>query len=209
MNIKLAAETEYQMMQDFFINGGSLENMPSELRRVRKIWKRSDEILRKFPYYNNEKIAKQLIADLPEYDLSLQTAKFHVTNAKKYYNFVESEVPETQIRILTELAYKQIAILEEQQKLYPAKAHLISKTIETYINRIVSINGGYDKKKETEDKGGDIFLILSSDDTKFEDIDNVTDAELYSTIEEVTKVLDITETEKQKLIDKDVKGNII
>jgi len=208
MNIKLAAETEYQMMQDFFLNGGSLDDMPEELRRVRRIWKRSDEILRKFPYYNNEKIAKQLIADLPEYDLSLQTAKLHVTNAKKYYNFVESEVPETQIRILTELAYKQIAVLEEQQKLYPAKAHLISKTIETYVNRIVSINGGYEKKKESEDNG-DIFLILSSDDTKFEDIDNVTEAELYSTIEEVTKVLDISETDKQKLIDKDVKGNII
>ncbi len=209
MNIKLTAEKEFQMMQEFFLNGGTIENMPPELFRVRHIWKRADEILRKFPYYNNEKIANQLMADLSEYDLSLSTAKNHVTYAKQYFNFVESETPETHKRILTEICYKQIAILEKHQLVNPDRAHLASKSIELWSNRIASINGLYDKKEKIEAPKGDINIILSSDDMKFNDIPSLPEKELYSTIEEVTEIVDITESEKQKIISKDVENNIL
>ena len=58
--------------------------------------------------------------------------------------------------------------------------------------------------KAIKKMGAEVFL-----DLKFNDIPDVTEKELYSTIEKVTKVIDVTETEKQKIIDKDVKNNIL
>jgi len=209
MNIKLGAENDFLMMQEFFQSGGTLDAMPEELRRVRLIWKRADDILRQFPYYSNEKIANQLRADLPEYDLSPRLARLHVTNAKKYYDFAEGESPETHQRLLTEICYQQIAVLKKHQLNFPSKAHITGKSIEAWVNRIASINSLYDKKEQKSEDTGDLFLILSSDDMKFPDIPNVTEKELYSVIEDVTQSVEITEAEKQKIISKDVKNNIL
>ncbi len=209
MNLNLPIENDYQMMSEFFQSGGTLENMPEALKRVRLIWLRADKILRDFPYYSNEKIAEQLRSDMAEYDLPLSTAKAHVTYAKKYFDTVEAETPATHKRLLTELCYKQIAKLTKHQKDYPTKAHITSKSIETWANRIASINGLYNETKEIAPAIGDTYILLSSDALKFNDIPDVTEKELYSTIEKVTKVIDVTETEKQKIIDKDVKNNIL
>jgi len=209
MNLNITPENEFQMMEQFFQNGGTLDNMPQELLRVRRIWKRADEILRKFPWYDNEKIANQLIADLHEYQLSLSTAKNHVTYAKKYFNFVEAESPETHRRILTELAYKQIAVLEKLQLEQPRKAHQVSKVIEQWHNRIASINHLYDKQETEKEDNRDIFVVLSDDDLKFEDVPYISDKELYSIIDDVAEFADMTPSEKQKMIDKDVKGKLI
>ncbi|MCD6566515.1 MAG: hypothetical protein J7K53_11310 [Bacteroidales bacterium] len=209
MNLLTIQNNEYQMMLNFFQNGGTVDNMPPELLRVRRIWKRADELFRKYPYYANEKLANQLISDLPEYDLALSTAKKHITYAKKYFDFVETESPETHRRVLTTIAYKQIAILEELQLKQPQKAAHISKMMENWSNRISSINHLYDENKETEQQHGDITIIISDNELDFPDLPKISDKELYTIIEDMTDVVDITTAEKQKLIDKDVKGKIV
>jgi len=209
MNINILPETDYNIMQQFFQNGGTIDNMPPELLRVRLIWKRADEIIRKFPYYNNERIANQLISDFPEYNLSLSTAKRHVSNAKKYFDLVETETPATHRRILTELAYKQIALLENMQIAYPNRAHMVSKIIENWHNRIASINKLYDKEIEEIDNKRDITVILSGNELDFDDVPKISDKELYKIIDEVADFADLKPAEKQKIIDKDVKGKIL
>jgi len=209
MNVKLDPREEYDMMTQFFQTGGSIETMPEELFRVRTIWKRADELVRKYPYYNNEKIAEQLRADFPEFDLAITTAKNHVTNAKKYFDFVETETPATHRRILTTLLYKQIAILEQQQLKQPLRAHQIAKVIDGLANRISSINHIYDQEPAPQKEQSDMTLILSNNSMDFEDIPIITDKELYDTIEKITQVVSISTEEKQKIIDKDVKGKIL
>ncbi len=209
MNLTIHPETEYNMMQEFFLNGGTSDTMPEELLRVRRIWKRADELVRKYPYYNNEKIANQLIVDLSEYNLALSTAKQHVTYAKKYFDQVEAESPATHKRILSDLLYRQIAMMEEQQARYPSKAHQIGKTIEVLVNRLASINHLYDKETEQEDAHGDVFLILSGNDLDFPDIPSVTETELQKAIKSVTDEIEVTPAEIDKIIEKDVKGNIL
>jgi len=209
MNYNLDPEDEFLMMQEFFLSGGTADSMPESLLRIHKIWKRADDLVRKYPYYDNEKIANQLISDFPEYDMALSTAKNHVTSAKKYYDFVEAESPNTHRRILTTILYKQIAKLEALQREQGTKAHHIAKVIQDLVNRIASINHLYDKEKQDETRQGDIYVILSENDLEFEDIDYITDKELYGIIEDVTDKVSITPAEKQKIIDKDVKGNII
>lgn len=209
MNLIIRPEEEFEMMQQFFVNGGTSDEMPEELLRLRIIWKRADELIRKFPYYNNERIANQLIADLPEYLNTLSTAKTHVVNAKKYYDLVETDTPETHKRILTDIAHKQIAALIEQQKACPQRAHQISATIEKWVNRIASINKLYDDIVNDNFDSRDIVLVISDDSLAFPDIPDVTEKELYSTIEKVTKEIDITTAEQKRLIDKDVKGNVL
>ncbi len=209
MNHNITPETEYEMMQQFFQSGGTIETMPDELLRVRKIWLHADRLVRKYPYYNNEKIAKQLIADLPEFNLALSTAKNHVTYAKKYFDFVETESPQTHRRILTEICYKQIAILERQQLQSPRRAHLISKIIEHWSNRIASINHLYEKEKQEQFEHGDITLIISDDDLKFPDLKSISDKELFKIIDKVAEEVEITTAEKQQIIEKDVNGKLI
>jgi hypothetical protein len=209
MNFKISHENEYQMMEQFFRTGGTIESMPAELLRVRRIWKRADELVRKYPYYNNEQIANQLIADLPEYNLALSSAKNHVTYAKKYFDFVETETPATHRRILTTILYKQIALLQEVQKKQGINAHNIAKSIELITNRIASMNKVYNEEIAVEEQTGDIFIMLSEKDLFFPDIPKISDKELYKIIDEITDCVDITNVEKQKIIDKDVKGNII
>ena len=209
MNYNLKPENEFELMQEFFLSGGTVDNMPAELFRVRKIWLRADQLLRQFPYYNNEKIANHLIADLPEFNLALSTAKRHVTLAKRYFNEVEKETPATHRRILTELCYKQIAILEQQQLEYPKNAHNISKQIEKWSNRLAALNKLYEPEKADDNTHGDITIILSSNELDFPDIPQISDKELYTIIDEVAEEIEITTKDKQKIIDKDVKGKII
>jgi len=209
MNLKINPKDEYEMMQQFFLSGGTIESMPPELLRIRKIWLRADQLVRKYPYYNNEQIANQLIADLPDFNLALSTAKNHVTYAKKYFDFVETESPAAHRRILTTILYKQISILEQLQTRQGSNAHHISKVIEKLTNRIASINGAYNEDKATEEQQGDIIVMLSDKDLDFPDIEKISDKELYQIIEDVTDYVDITNEEKQKIIDKDVKGKIL
>lgn len=209
MNYSIAPKDEYQMMQDFFLNGGTLSSMPPELLRVRSIWKRADELVRKYPYYNNEKIANHLLSDMPEMDMCISTAKKHVTEAKKYFNFCEKESPETHKRILLEICYKQIAILEKLQIANPLRANNVSKTIEQWSNRIASLSGAYDKEEtSTEERQGDLYIVFSDKELDFPDIPDISDKELYKVIDDVTDKVSISTSEKKKLINKDVKGNI-
>jgi len=209
MNLKITPENEYFMMLQFFQNGGTLDNMPEDLKRTRTIWMRADEILRKRPWYSNETIANQLIADLPEYNLALQTAKKHVTSAKKYFDFVETDSPATHRRILVEKAYKQIAILEALQISQPLKAHYISKEIDNWCNRIAQLTKLYNEEEKDEEEIRDITIILDVNSMNFPDIKHVSQKELYKMIQDVTEYTDITPSEKQKIIHKDVEGNII
>lgn len=209
MNLHISPDSEFDMMQQFFLNGGSSDSMPEELLRVKRIWKRADELVRKYPWYDNEKIANQLMADLPEYPMSLSSAKRHVTNAKKYFDHVETETPATHRRILTDILYRQIAILEQQQLAYPWKAHQISKAIEQVSNRISSLNHLYDREAEEPAEQGDIYLSLSSNDLEFPDIPSITEKELQKAIKKVTEVVEVTPEEIETLIKKDVKGNVI
>ena len=209
MNYSISLKDEYQMMQDFFGSGGTIDSMPPELLRVRSIWKRADELVRKYPYYNNEKIANQLMADMPEHDLCLSTAKKHVSYAKKYFDFVETESPNTHRRILTEIAYKQIAMLEKSQLANPLRSHHFSKQIEVWSNRVASMNKVYDKEdKITDERQGDLYFVFSDNAMEFEDVEDISDKELYKVIDQVTDKVDITTTEKKKIINKDVKGNL-
>ena len=82
--------------------------------------------------------------------------------AKKYFDTVETETPATHKRLLTELCYKQIAKLTKHQKDYPTKAHITSKSIETWANRIASINGLYNETNEIAPAIGDTYILLSS-----------------------------------------------
>jgi hypothetical protein len=209
MNLNISPEIEFDMMQQFFLNGGNSDNMPEELLRVKRIWKRADELVRKYPYYDNEKIANQLMSDLPEYNLALSTAKKHVTYAKKYFDQVEAETPATHRRILTDILYRQIAILERQQLVLPSKAHQISKVIESISNRISSLNHLYDQEKEQNENQGDIFLVLSNNDLDFPDIPSISEKELQKAIKKVTEEVDISPDEFEKIMQKDVKGNVI
>jgi len=209
MNYSIKPNEEYDMMLQFFQTGGTIETMPEELLRTRLIWKRADALILKYPYYNNEKIAQQLRADFPEYDLALSTAKNHVTNAKKYFDFVETESPATHRRILSTILYKQIAILEQQQIAQPTKAHQIGKVIDGMSNRISSINHLYEKETAAPDEEGDVTIVLSNNSLEFEDIPDVTDAELYKSIDKIASVVSLSTEEKQKIIDKDVKGKIL
>jgi hypothetical protein len=209
MNYKIDPEDEFLMMQEFFLSGGNVDSMPAELLRIRKIWMRADELVRKYPYYNNEKIANQLISDLPEYNLCLSTAKKHVTYAKKYFDLVESESPATHRRILSSILYKQIKKLQELQNVQGTKAHHIAKVIEGLVNRIASINHLYDKEVKDDEPTGDIVVVLSEKDFDFEDIETISDKELYKIIDQIAGAVEITPAEKQKIIDKDVKGKLI
>ena len=209
MDYNIKPKEEYDMMLQFFQTGGTVETMPEELLRTRLIWKRADALILKYPYYNNEKIAEQLRADFPEYDLAVSTAKNHVTNAKKYFDFVETESPATHRRILTTLLYKQIAILEQQQILQPTKGHQIGKVIDALSNRIASINHLYEKETAAPEEEGDVTIILSNNALDFEDIPVISDAELYKTIDKISSVVPLSTEEKQKIIDKDVKGKIL
>ena len=206
MNIKLDPEKEFKIMQQFFSNGGSVDNMPEELLRVRRIWKEADRLVRRYPYYDNEKIANQLMADLPEFKLATSTAKQHVTAAKRYYDFVETDSPETHRRILIDILYKQIAKLQIYQANNPIKtAEAICKITEQ-ISRLK----GLDKETGVPNvETGTSFLMLSSSALDFPDMRNYTDSQLYAIIEDVTDVVDLSPGEKKKLIDKDINGKLI
>jgi len=210
MNHKINPFQEYELMLNFFQTGGNLEKMPSDLKRIHTIWKRADELVRKYPYYNNEKLAEQLRTDFAELDLTLSIAKRHVTQAKKYFDFVETETPATHRRIITTILYKQIAMLEQQQFIQPSKADRIAQTIEKIAHRIAALNKVYsEEKEEAPEEDNDITFILSTDSTQFEDIPDISDAELYRTIDKITKVIPISPEEKAEIIAKDVKNKIL
>jgi len=210
MNLIISPQNEYKMMLDFFNSGGTITEMPTELLKIRTVWKRADELFRKFKYYNNEKLAKLLMDDMPEQDMALSTAKAHISNAKKYYNFVEKETPETHKRMLTDILYQQIAMMEAMQLEYPLRADRYSKQIEVIVNRIASINKLYEKEEtQTNERQGDLTIIFSSNTSNFDDIEDISDNELYTIIEEVTEKTDLSNKEKNRLISKDVKGNAL
>ncbi len=210
MIVKLAPEGEYQIMLDFFKNNKT-DAMPPKLNKLHTIWKRADSILRKNPAKGNSLIARQLIIDFPEYNLTQNIATKHVINAKKYFNDTQSDTSATHIRILSEIAYKQIAILIEHQFKYPSKAPMTSKSIEMWVNRISSINGVYDKKNKSEinNTQNNLVLMLSSSDISFPDIPQVLDKDLYNIIDNIAKRTDISPSEKKQIIDKDVKNRIL
>jgi len=205
MNVNISPEQEYQMMQAFFTNGGVVENMPEEMLRTRRLWKRADEIIRKAPWYDNEKIANQLISDFPEYTMSLSAAKRHVTAAKKYFDFVETDTPATHRRILTSLLYKQMAKLIEYQPYNPVQT---AKVIEQLSNRIAAINHLYEKEEQGEADTGDLNLIISTQEINFPDIKQLTSKELYTIIDEITDCVELTDEEKQLIIQKDVENKL-
>jgi len=208
MNYKISPEADYEAMQSFFIKGGTIENMSDEYKKLHIIWKRSDEILRKFPWYHNEKIANQLIADFPEYDIPLKTAKNHVSNAKKYYDFTVNETPATQVRLLTEICHKQIAILQAHQQTYKNKAHVTAKVIESWVHQIAVLNKLYADDVPVEKENSEINFILSSNDIDFDDVPSISEKEINKQLEKIAKAIDLTEAEKNQIYKKDVKNNI-
>lgn len=206
MNIHIDPEKEYRMMQQFFQNGGNVDNMPKELLRVRQIWKEADRLIRRYGYYDNERIANQLIADHPEFNLAPSTAKQHVTAAKRYFDFVETETPATHRRRLTDLLYKQIEKLQIYQPNNPINS---SKVINELIKTIAFINHleKEDEPPKIDETGS--MLVISDAAIDFPDMKRYTDAQLYAIIEDVTEIVDLTPAEKKKLIDKDVNGKLI
>lgn len=203
MNIHIDPEQEYKMMMQFFQGGGEVEGMPEEMLRTRKLWKRADQLIRRYPYYDNEKIAKQLLADFPEYNLSLSSAKRHVTSAKKYFDFVETETPATHRRILTTLLYKQIEKLNIYQANNPVNA---AKIINQLAQTIAGINHLYEKDKEEEKELEEPIIVLSEKDFDDMNIKVLPEKELYKLIDKITEAVDLNPEERQKMIDKDVRG---
>jgi len=207
MNYKnIDPEKEYKLMSSFLMSGGNLDGMPEELRRIRLIWKRADELIRKTPFYNNERIAQLLLVEFPEYEMGLSTAKNHVTAAKKYFDSVETETPATHRRILTDILYKQIVKLNAYQAHSPVQT---AKAIAEISKMIASINHLFEKEEKNVSQEGETFIIVSSNDNDFPDIPHYTKKELFKIIDEISNVIDISETEKQKIIDKDVHGKLL
>jgi hypothetical protein len=205
MRVPIDPEKEYKMMLQFFQNGGTSDNMPEELLRTRRIWKRADELIRKYPWYNNEKIANNLIADMPEYDMALITAKQHVIAAKKYYDTAETSTPATHRRILTDILYRQIAKLEAYQAHNPIGA---AKAIAELNKQIALMNHVYEKEEPVKELEGDTIMILSSQDNEFPELPSYSKKELYKIIDKITESIDLNPEERQKLIDKDVEGKL-
>lgn len=215
-NYKIHPEQEYLLLEEYYKTGDG-SNMPPELQRNESIYRfvrpfldkgyLSQQQIVNLVYSHFTKLDQESASDAMKYRLTLKTTWNHVTNARKFYFEDKEEKPSVHRQRLTKLLYKQLEILKVAMPDNPVK---VGKIVAEVINKIADLNKVKEPDTpENEIAAGDTMFILSDNAKEFPEIEEVTDKELYLLIDDFTKNQELTPAQRERIIKKDIQGEII
>ena len=187
---------EYEQVIEWFHKNDVDSELPAEFRRWLKLWKFADNLVCQ-GHLSLEAVAKMMVNNFPEENLTLKTAWRHVTNAVNYYNSSQNLSKDTHRRIAARHIDDMIAVLWEALPNNPAA---MSKMILSAIKEkaeILDLKNHDDK--EGEGAGTGETVIVFDTDHKKHGFPDISDKKMEETITEWIDAEYVDETEANEL----------
>lgn len=204
MNHKIPPEQEYLQLIDFYQNGGNLDSMPEEYRRLEEIFRFSSQHVER-GYVTAKTLGQLIYAEFGEqYNLSKKTCYNHALNAFSYYKEV-NHIDTTLIRTrLTRILFKLMDF--HYEKTLPQKPVQGQKAIDLVMSKIIELNPDLRRSEIEGGQQGDVFFVMSDNAKDFPELNEVPEKRLLEMVKQFEKSHDLTEEDVETLINKDIKG---
>ncbi len=185
---------DYELVLDWFKTDGKGE-LPKQYQNWLKLWKYADQLVC-VGHLDHETIARMMVKEFPDENLTFRSALKHVVNAQNYYNSTQNLSRKTVRRILARQIDNLIAILYE---VLPGDPINVSKQIGALIKEKREILQLHLPDKEAGEEEIPETVVIFDTDYKKHGYPGVSEKELKKMFREWEEAEIIDENERKQL----------